>query len=197
MSQNGVNVSENWMDIYPVRHKSEKNRPYNELSIKMLDRVISMGSNPGDVIFDPFGGSGTAYVVAELLGRKWIGSELGDCQIIADRFGRIRKDKDLLDKVYAEKNTLFPSEVKELRKKNEFWLSEGFDSDQKSRKQTILVLTSGLNGLLFRPFVFCHFFCVSRTASGSIAINVSRLFAGFCFNGILMGFYAPFFQKTG
>ncbi|MFR6163736.1 MAG: DNA methyltransferase [Mediterraneibacter gnavus] len=32
---------------------------YNELSVKLLDRVISFSSNEGDLILDPFGGSGT------------------------------------------------------------------------------------------------------------------------------------------
>ena len=81
MNPLGVNVSDVWSDIYPVRHKNSKNRKYNELSVKLLDRVISMSTNPGDTVFDPFGGSGTTFAVAQLLDRKWIGSELGDCEI--------------------------------------------------------------------------------------------------------------------
>lgn len=126
MNPMGVNVSDIWTDIYPVRHKSRKNREYNELSIKMLDRIISMSTEPGDVVFDPFGGSGTTYVVAEMLGRQWIGSELGNCSIISDRFANIEKDKAILAKVYEEKNVLFTENVKKLRKKNGFWLCEDF-----------------------------------------------------------------------
>ena len=126
MNPNGVNISDIWSDIYPVRHKKDKNRPFNELSLKMLDRIISMASNPGDTVFDPFGGSGTTYVVSELLGRNWIGSELGNCQIIADRFACIDRDKDALKHIQEEKNTLFPLAVRTLREKNGFWLPEDF-----------------------------------------------------------------------
>ena len=126
MNPEGVNVSDIWTDIYPVRHKGQKNRSYNELSVKFLDRVISMASDPGDLVFDPFGGSGTTYVVAELLGRRWIGSELGNCTVISDRFGHIERDRALLEKVQAEKNVLFTEETKEIRKKNGFWLAEDF-----------------------------------------------------------------------
>lgn len=127
MNPQGVNLSDIWSDIYPVRHANTKNRAYNELSIKMLDRIISMSSNPGDLVFDPFGGSGTTYVVSELLNRRWIGSELGNCDIIKERFASIEKDRELLKRVYEEKNTIFPEAVKILRRKNGFWLSEDFE----------------------------------------------------------------------
>lgn len=132
MNPKGVNVSDVWTDIYPVRHTSQKNREFNELSVKMLDRIISMTTNPGDAVFDPFGGSGTTYIVAEMLDRRWAGSELGNCQIIKDRFATIERDKGLLKKVYLEKDTLFPDGVRKLRKENGFWLSEDFDEKKNS-----------------------------------------------------------------
>lgn len=132
MNPSGVNVSDVWLDIYPVRHKNTKNRSYNELPVKMLDRIISMSTNPGDVVFDPFGGSGTTYAVAEILGRKWIGSELGNCTVITDRFANLEKDRQLLKKVQEEKDIIFPENVKKLRKRNGFWLCEDFESIPRS-----------------------------------------------------------------
>ena len=126
MNPSGVNVSDVWLDIYPVRHKNTKNIAYNELPVKMLDRIISMSTNPGDVVFDPFGGSGTTYAVSEILGRRWIGSELGNCTVITDRLANLGKDRKLLKKVHEEKDTIFPEDVKRLRKQNGFWLCEDF-----------------------------------------------------------------------
>ncbi len=43
---------------------------------QLLGRIIKISSNPGDLVLDPFGGSGTTLVVAHKLGRRWIGFEL-------------------------------------------------------------------------------------------------------------------------
>jgi site-specific DNA-methyltransferase (adenine-specific) len=43
---------------------------------QLLGRIIRVSSNPGDLVLDPFAGSGTTLVVAKKLGRRWIGFEL-------------------------------------------------------------------------------------------------------------------------
>jgi adenine-specific DNA-methyltransferase len=52
---------------------------------KLLSRIIKASSNPGDLIGDFFCGSGTTLAVAEKLGRKWIGSDLGRFSIHTTR----------------------------------------------------------------------------------------------------------------
>lgn len=49
-----------------------------QLPEAMLERIIKLSSNPGDVVFDPFTGSGTTLAVAARLGRKWLGCELSE-----------------------------------------------------------------------------------------------------------------------
>ncbi|MGG4266187.1 DNA-methyltransferase [Peribacillus simplex] len=147
MNPKGVNVSDVWNDIYPVRHSSSKNRKFNELPVKLLDRIISMSTNENDVILDPFGGSGTTFAVSELLNRKWIGFELGNCEIIKERLTNKEKDKKLLEKVYEEKNKLFPSKVAELRKANGFWLSEDFIEDNNNNEDNMIDNGEGFNQL--------------------------------------------------
>ena len=71
---------------------------------------------------DPFGGSGTTYAVAELLNRRWIGIELGDCDVIKKRLTSLEKDRNALEKINDEKNVLFTKKSIKLRKKNGFWL---------------------------------------------------------------------------
>ena len=44
---------------------------------RLLYRIITMASNPGDLILDSFLGSGTTAAVAHKMGRRWIGIELG------------------------------------------------------------------------------------------------------------------------
>ncbi len=45
---------------------------------QLLGRIIRLCSNPGDLVVDPFGGSGTTLVVAHKLARRWIGFEISD-----------------------------------------------------------------------------------------------------------------------
>lgn len=48
---------------------------------QLVERCVRICSNPGDVILDPFLGSGTTAVVAQRLGRNWIGIELDETYI--------------------------------------------------------------------------------------------------------------------
>src|SRR5205807_5297857 len=43
---------------------------------QLLGRIIKVSSHPGDLVLDPFAGSGTTLVVAKKLGRRWLGFEL-------------------------------------------------------------------------------------------------------------------------
>ena len=121
---NGINLTDVWYDIPPVRHSKYKNRGSNELSLKLLERVISMASNEGDLVFDPFGGSGTTYIVAEILKRKWIGVEIGDVSLIQKRFEDIDIQREYIREIQKNKNTLFTSETRKKRIKNGHWLPE-------------------------------------------------------------------------
>lgn len=44
-----------------------------------------MASDAGDMVLDPFGGSGTTFAVAERMHRHWIGIELGEIETITNR----------------------------------------------------------------------------------------------------------------
>lgn len=71
-------LDELWDDVPPVRHGKYKTRGANELAPIMLERLIALSTNKGELVLDPFGGSGTTFIAAERLHRRWIGSELGD-----------------------------------------------------------------------------------------------------------------------
>jgi len=49
-----------------------------QLPEALLERIILTSSNPGDLVFDPFAGSGTTLAVANKLKRDWLGCELSD-----------------------------------------------------------------------------------------------------------------------
>lgn len=85
LNPEGLNLSDVWLDIPPVRHRTTKRREANELSLKLLKRILDTSSLPGDLVMDPFGGSGTTYAAAEAGHRHWIGIEAGDCDPIIRR----------------------------------------------------------------------------------------------------------------
>jgi len=124
MNPLGINLADVWYDIPPVRHKKYKRRnAANELPIKLLDRIIEMATDEGDIVFDPFGGSGTTYVVSELKKRKWLGIEIGPITDIVARFQSIGQDKEYLERLRANLNALFPDEVLAKRIKKGLWTS--------------------------------------------------------------------------
>ena len=57
---------------------SSKNRTGypTQKPIKLLERIIKVSSNEGDVVLDPFCGCATTCVASQKLGRKWIGIDV-------------------------------------------------------------------------------------------------------------------------
>jgi modification methylase len=63
----------------------------------LLYRVILSSTNPGDVVLDPFFGTGTTGAVAKLLGRRWVGVERDSDYIAAarERIGAVQPIDDI------------------------------------------------------------------------------------------------------
>lgn len=70
----GVQLQDIWTDINRLdAHSEERVGLETQKPLDLLERIITASSNPGDVVLDPFAGSGTTLVAAERLGRGWIG----------------------------------------------------------------------------------------------------------------------------
>ncbi|MQY32022.1 site-specific DNA-methyltransferase [Nocardia aurantia] len=70
---------------------------------KLLQRILSIGSKPGDIVLDCFAGSGTTAAVAHKMGRRWVTVELSP-QTVAT-FTRPRIEK-VIDEVAIDSDTL-------------------------------------------------------------------------------------------
>jgi DNA modification methylase len=82
----GVPIGTVWADISPVNSQAlEDTRYATQKPESLLERVIKTSSNEGDLVADFFCGSGTTLAVAERLGRKWIGCDLGRFAIHTSR----------------------------------------------------------------------------------------------------------------
>ncbi len=138
MNPLGVNLTDVWYDIPPVRHNKYKRRKEaNELTIKLLDRIIEMSTEEGDLVFDPFGGSGTTYVAAEIKSRRWEGIELGPLDDVIKRFQNIKEDERILRKYRSNYNNLFPPKIKAKRMQLRLWTDESFDRQSNTTPNAI------------------------------------------------------------
>jgi site-specific DNA-methyltransferase (adenine-specific) len=73
----GIACSDCWTDLYRINHKKYRQEKHPcQLPLTLMERIILMGSNPGDLVLDPFLGTGTTAVAAKKLGRKYLGFEL-------------------------------------------------------------------------------------------------------------------------
>lgn len=61
---------------------------------RLLERVIHIGSNPGDIVLDCFGGSGTTAAVAHKMGRRWVTAEVLPATVATFTAERLRKVVD-------------------------------------------------------------------------------------------------------
>ena len=85
-----------WTDIaLAVRSPKERLGYPTQKPIKLLKRIIMASSNKGDIVYDPFCGSGTTGATAEKLGRKWIMSDLGRFSVHTTRKRMIDLQREL------------------------------------------------------------------------------------------------------
>lgn len=74
----GINLSDVWDDVSPVRHQKNKVRAANELPIVIPERVITISGRRGGLVVDPFAGSGSTILAAMSAGMKFVAA---DCQV--------------------------------------------------------------------------------------------------------------------
>ena len=86
-------VSDIWYDVHRIKHKRDRDAHPCQLPPKLLERTISMSSNPGELVFDPFLGTGTTVSVAKRLGRAYAGIDIDESYIKISE-NRIRMSLD-------------------------------------------------------------------------------------------------------
>jgi adenine-specific DNA-methyltransferase len=82
----GQPMTDLWTDIKPLsaQHAERANYPTQKPE-ELIERIIKLSSNEGELVADFFGGSGTTAAVCERLGRRWMASDLGKFAIHTTR----------------------------------------------------------------------------------------------------------------
>ncbi len=89
-------LARDWWDDIPFVNRAAHERVNfpTQKPEKLLERIIKAGSNPGDLVLDAFCGSGTTCAVAEKLGRRWIGIDIGRFAIHTTRKRLLQIEKE-------------------------------------------------------------------------------------------------------
>ena len=96
----GVTVDNAWDDVGQIATRSEDGERVDYPTQKpenLLKRIISAGSNEGDIVLDCFMGSGTTISVSEKLNRKWIGIDCGKLSVYTSQ----KRVLNLFDTYYS------------------------------------------------------------------------------------------------
>jgi len=137
----GATIGSVWDDITPINSQALERVNYpTQKPEKLIERIVYASSNEGDIVLDAFAGSGTTLVVAEKLGRRWIGMDCGKLAIytiqkrmlnLTTQVGSVKKDERKLlervedfDKHLKNSKALFV--VNERAKKGEFEIDDMF-----------------------------------------------------------------------
>jgi len=96
---NAGKIPEDWWEMaiaqrFPIDGVKRTGYP-TEKPFALLERIIKATSNPGDIVADFFGGSGTTAAVAEKTGRKWITTDIGRFAIHTTRKRLIQVQREL------------------------------------------------------------------------------------------------------
>ncbi|GHT46939.1 hypothetical protein AGMMS49965_24770 [Bacteroidia bacterium] len=97
---NGTLMGNVWTDIQNVQGSSKEHIGYpTQKPEELLQRIIEMASNEGDVVLDPFVGGGTTIAVADKMNRKWIGIDQSVMAIkVSDQ--RLKKQAGMFSQPY-------------------------------------------------------------------------------------------------
>lgn len=107
----GVPLSDVW-EIPFLNPKAKERVGYpTQKPILLLEKIIQIATDEGDTVLDPFCGSGTTLVAAELLNRKYIGMDLSE--------DAIKVAKDRINNPIKTESELLNSGIEKYKNKNE------------------------------------------------------------------------------
>lgn len=106
-----------WDDITTTNTNPDETTGYaSQRPSMLLERIIGLFSNEGDLVVDPFAGSGTTLVAAERLGRRWLGidNSLQACRITSERLWNGGSIEGVDHVIASWRNDLSPRHLSDL-----------------------------------------------------------------------------------
>ena len=148
----GVPLNDVWTDIPPINSRAKERLGYQtQKPVALLERIVELSSDVGDVVFDPFCGCATTVEAAHKLNRAWIGVDVAIHAIkrvaqirLRDRLGLVAGQDFIIDGV---PKTLEGAKDLWTRDKHHFqkWAVETVDGFVKALRRP----DGGIDGRLF------------------------------------------------
>ena len=120
ITNKGIFPRDVWTDLPYIRANTTEYQAFStQKPERLLKRIILASSDKGDIIADFFCGTGTTLAVAEKLGRRWIGSDIGNhaINISRKRILDVWNSNDLIN--WDQKYNEFPRPFRILRINND------------------------------------------------------------------------------
>jgi DNA modification methylase len=115
---NGKNPGDVWGDIKQLTYKSKELVSREMLNTiqkpeKLMERLVRASSCPGDLVFDPFCGSGTVPVVCKRLDRRFIACEINPeyCRMAEARLSKTMNGNEASDDLFTNEPTRMEKSV--------------------------------------------------------------------------------------
>lgn len=74
-----------WWDVHRIKHRRDRDYHPCQLPDALMERIIRLSTNPGDIVLDALAGTGTTAVAAARLGRRYIAIDLDPAYVAITR----------------------------------------------------------------------------------------------------------------
>ncbi len=91
----GPILSDVWSDIHRYKHSKRRANHPNQLPVPLLERILLMSADVGDIVLDPMVGVGTTCIAAKRLGMHYIGIDIDEnyCKIARENIAKTNEIK--------------------------------------------------------------------------------------------------------
>ena len=170
--QRGIPISSIWTDIRLAPSAKERVGYPTQKPLALLERIIRVSSNEGDVVLDPFCGCATACVAAEDLKRQWVGIDLSSkaAELVIQRFSGTKQLTLLANRIIHRTDIPRRTDLGKL-------------SNYRTHKHTLFGEQEGLcagccHAFPFRNFTIDHI--VARVRGGTDHLDNLQLLCNAC-----------------
>ena len=119
-----VELSDVWFDIHRIKHKRDRDAHPCQLPEKLMERIILLTTNRGDLVFDPFCGAGTTALAATKLSRNFITIDLDSnyVRITEEKLAAMRQHTNLFGIVDLPRQSIRKVKAVASKKEIEIYL---------------------------------------------------------------------------